>query len=144
MFIGRCWNVPEQRISSLILTFYRKLHKRWFNQYRRIQTVKYGHDRTIASLRDVWKWTFSFCISILLWHITPLFQSLIAHVPALQDQLQANATTQSILEKNGEGLLGSLLIEILLVYILCLIFYTCDTVMNGWSNMWNVSSRHVL
>ena len=31
---------------------------------------------------------------------------MIAHAPELQDQLQANATTQSILEKNGEGLLG--------------------------------------
>ena len=37
------------------------------------------------------------------------FQTLIAHAPALQDQLQANATTQSILEKNGEGLLGDYL-----------------------------------
>ena len=140
--------MPEQRISRLLFLIGNYTNG-GFNQSLRIQTVKYGHDRTIrevniASLRDVWKWTFSFCISILLWHITPLFQSLIAHVPALQDQLQANATTQSILEKNGEGLLGNLLMEKLLVYILCLIFYTCDTVMYGWSNMWIASSRHVL
>lgn len=36
------------------------------------------------------------------------FQTLIAHAPELQDQLQACATTQNILEKNGEGLLGAI------------------------------------
>jgi len=41
-------------------------------------------------------------------NIRAQFQSLISHAPELQDQLQANATTQSILEKNGEGLLGAI------------------------------------
>ncbi|KAL5271339.1 hypothetical protein ACHWQZ_G001842 [Mnemiopsis leidyi] len=41
-------------------------------------------------------------------NIRAQFQTLISHAPELQDQLQANATTQSILEKNGEGLLGAI------------------------------------
>merc|ERR1712176_1258578 len=41
-------------------------------------------------------------------NIRAQFQTLISHAPDLQDQLQANATTQSILEKNGEGLLGAI------------------------------------
>lgn len=36
------------------------------------------------------------------------FQTMIAQAPELQEQLQSNAATQSVLEKNGEGLLGAL------------------------------------
>jgi len=36
------------------------------------------------------------------------FQGLIAQTPSLQHELQTNATTQSILERNGEALLGAI------------------------------------
>ncbi|XP_063689358.1 arfaptin-2-like isoform X1 [Bolinopsis microptera] len=70
----------------------------------RLSKVQYGN-----MLREA-RVMFARFEALLTTHhnIRAQFQTLISHAPDLQDQLQASATTHSILEKNGEGLLGAI------------------------------------